>query len=324
MRRLTFLILIIAAVYSGYWFVGANTVRNGAQSAIEDARQSGWDIAYGDLQTIGFPSRFDTTANDLVVTPPDGLWSWKVPFLQVFALSYQPNNVIAAFPPQQSLRIGDETLDIEAADLRGSARVRANTDLSFQTATLEVGATTISSDLGWTIGLQRALFALRATPDMTNAYDVYLEADELVLPADLIRGIDPANQLTDTVQRVVVDSVITFDQPLNRHSKDPLAQSMTLRNASVVWGAIALNAEGVLEIDDVGVPEGRITFKTGQWRDIIDLLVRTGAIDSGIAPTITNVANAMAQGDTLELPVSFQNGFMSIGPLPLGPAPRLR
>jgi hypothetical protein len=29
-------------------------------------------------------------------------------------------------------------------------------------------------------------------------------------------------------------------------------------------------------------------------------------------------------GDTLDLPVTFADGNMSLGPLPLGPAPRLR
>lgn len=324
MRRLTFLVLILGTIYSGYWFFGANAVRNGAITAIEDARRDGWDIRYADLATIGFPSRFDTTLSDVRVTPPDGLWAWQAPFLQVFALSYQPNKIIAAFPPDQVLRIGDQTVQINTDGLRTSGGVKANTDLSFDAATAEVGTATVQSDFGWAVDLGRALLALRATPEKDANYDVYFDADDIVLPAAFIGQIDPENRFTDTVSRVALDSTVTLDQPLDRHTRDPAIRSILLKTLAIDWGSVALTAEGELDVDAAGIPTGRITFVTGQWRDIINLLVNTGVIQPGIAPTITNMADAMAQGGVLELPVSFQNGFMSVGPIPLGAAPRLR
>ena len=324
MRRLTFLILIVAAIYSGYWFLGVKAVRAGSQHAITQAQEDGWDISYADLQTVGFPSRFDTTAHEFALTSPDGQLSWEAPFLQVFALSYQPNNVIAAFPPEQNLRIGDQTFDIDAKGLRASAKVRPNTNLSFQNTTVEMGATTIASDLGWSIGIQNAIFAVREATDLAAAYDVFLDVNQLVLPADIIAEIDPDNLLTNSIQQVVLDAVVTLDQPLDRHVQDPLPQAITLRRASLVWGNIVLIADGSLEIGDDGIPEGRITLKTDQWREIIDLLVSIGTIQRRTAFTITTMANSMVQDGRLELPISFQDGFMSVGPIPIGPAPRLR
>ncbi len=325
MRRLTFLVLFIAAVYSGYWFFGARAVKDAATNGIATAQQDGWQIDYSDLSTVGFPSRFDTTVNDVSVSPPDGLWSWQAPFLQVFALSYQPNNVIAAFPPTQTLRFGDETLRIAADGLRASGGVRANTDLSFKSATVEAGATTITSDLGWAVALDRALLALRETPDTPRSYDVYADADQLVLPAGFVGQIDTQDTLTDQITRVAIDGRVVLDQPLDRHAVEPLPEAFELRSFTLDWGQIALSAKGDVTIDPAGIPEGRITFKTAEWRPLIDLAVSAGLIQSGVVPTVTNLANAMADdGGMLELPISFQSGFMSLGPLPLGPAPRLR
>ncbi|WP_411891489.1 DUF2125 domain-containing protein [Yoonia sp. SDW83-1] len=324
MRKLTFLVLILGALYSGYWFYGARSVEQGALQAIEQAQQDGWGVSYSALQTVGFPSRFDTSVTDLTLTAADGLWSWQAPFLQVFALSYQPNKVIAAFPPDHSLRLGDQTLQLMTEDFRASAGVKANTDLSFDAATIESGALSVMSDFGWVAAIERALIATRAT-DAPNTYDVYMDADGLILPADLIAQIDPKNQLADVIDRLVFDSHVTLDQPLDRHAANPLAQSFTLNRFAIDWGDVALTAAGTIDIDALGVPDGRITIKTDQWREIIDLLVNAGAIQPGVAPTITNMASTMAQeGQTLELPISFQNGFMSVGPLPIGPAPRLR
>ena len=324
MRKLTFLVLILGALYSGYWFFGARSVEQGALQVIDDARQQGWGISYDDLQTAGFPSRFDTTVTDLTLTAADGSWSWQAPFLQIFALSYQPNKVIAAFPPDHSLRVGDQVLQLATDGLRASAAVKANTNLTFDAATAEVAETMVASDFGWTAALQSALIAARAS-EGENSYDIYVEAKRLTLPANLIAAMDPRGQLDETVDHIVLDSQVTLDQPLDRYAINPLAQSVVLNRFAIGWGNIALTAAGSLEVDALGVPEGRITIRTDQWREIIDLLTQAEVIQSGVAPTITNMASAMVQdGQTLELPISFQNGFMAVGPVPIGPAPRLR
>jgi hypothetical protein len=56
--------------------------------------------------------------------------------------------------------------------------------------------------------------------------------------------------------------------------------------------------------------------------------VAAGAIKPDVAPTITGFLNAIAtQGgdpEVIPLPLIFANGRGTLGPLPLGPAPRLR
>ena len=328
MRRLTFLVLFIAAAYSAYWFIGSRAVENGTESIIAQARSDGWDLSYTTLNTTGFPSRFDTTVTDLSVSPSGEGWQWSVPFLQVFALSYQPNRIIAAFSNEQSVRIGGQVIDIESDSLRASAGVSANSDLSFDDATVEVGALAAQSDFGWAVTMDRALGAFRTQPAAENRYDAYFEIEGITLPADVARQIDPSGTLGPVIANTVLDSAVTFDQPLDRHAFDgvgalPLATNFTLRNFTLHWGQVTVRAQGGFDIDAQGIPDGRITFRSEQWREMIEMMVAAGVIDPSIEPTVMNIASAMALGGgALELPLVFKGGAMSIGPLPIGPAPR--
>ncbi|WP_296425540.1 DUF2125 domain-containing protein [Yoonia sp.] len=330
MRRLTFLVGLLAALYSGYWVLGAFAVKQGAATQISAAQRDGWGVAYRDLQLRGFPSRFDTTASDLVLTSPDGLWSWAAPFVQVFALSYRPNRVIVAFPNDQTLRFGDQNMRITGDRLRASAGVAANTDLSFDAVTLDAAATTVVSDFGWTAGLDRAIAAMRAKPGAGNSYDIYVDADQLTLPATALHRIDPQARLPQTITRIALDSTVTLDRALDRHAFDgqnslPVAQRVVLNSFVLDWGDLGVRADGAVDIDALGVLNGRVTVRTAQWREIIALLVSAGAIDPGVAPTVVNVVATMApDGQMLELPIMFRDGFVWVGPLPVGPAPRLR
>ncbi|MCG3269220.1 DUF2125 domain-containing protein [Yoonia sp. I 8.24] len=328
MRRLTFLVIFLSILYSGYWFVGARAVAYGTQTAVTQARTDGWNLTYAEMNTIGFPSRFDTTITEFSLSPQDEGWQWAAPFVQVFALSYQPNRVIAAFANDQTLRFGDQTLQITTENLRASAGVAANTALSFDDATVEVGTAQVASNFGWQINAERALLAFRAEPAAENRYDAYFDADQVVLPSVIAQQIDPTGALGTAITRAVFDSAVTFDQPLDRHGfdgrgREPRATKFTLRNLTISWGPIEIRAQGAFDIDAQGNPDGRITFRSAQWREIIDLMVAAGVIDAGNKLTVVTLASAMAvEGGAPEFPITFNAGRMSLGPIPIGTAPQ--
>jgi hypothetical protein len=55
------------------------------------------------------------------------------------------------------------------------------------------------------------------------------------------------------------------------------------------------------------------------------MAVQAEIIDQTVVRTVKNMAMLMAGGSAdLSVPVSFQNGMMSLGPIPAGPAPRFR
>lgn len=323
MRKLTFLVIVLAGIYASYWFVGARAIENNAVKALADLRQAGWDVAYRDLETVGFPSRFDTTVTDLSLVSGDGQIAWRGPFVQIFALSYQPNKIIAALPQNFEMDLQSQRIAVANDRLRLSGAVTASTDLALSDITVEAAQVAIRSPVAGVIRFDRALAALRQSQQVADTYDTYLEVNQLTLA-------DVAAQWPDTIIRLAIDGAVSFDRPLDRHvlsgsDAEPALRAVDLRNLTMDLPDMSLTATGQVTIDALGVPEGRITFRTAQWRRLIDYLVAADVIAPDMQRTVTNVAQAMvAGGDVLALPVTFQNGFMSVGPLPLGPAPRLR
>ena len=75
---------------------------------------------------------------------------------------------------------------------------------------------------------------------------------------------------------------------------------------------------------DTGVPEGRIDVSIEGFERARPMLLalmgdRAGGLAFGVLSTM---ARAEGDPDTLTAPLTFANGSMSFGPIPLGPAPR--
>jgi hypothetical protein len=317
-------VVALAAIYSGYWFVGARAVNRSIPDVVAQMRDGGWDVRHGDVTVRGYPSRFDSTITAPFLSPPDAAWSWETPFFQVFALAYQPNKVIATMADTQRLRLGDQVLDIQTERLRASGAVAARTDLALDAITVEVAAATVTSDRGWQISLARALGAMRAATGEA-AYDIHFDLDDIALPPEILRAAGPAGDVASTMQNFVLDGTVALDQTLDRRVVMPvLVRAVELRQMVVDWGDVTVRADGALTFDALGVPDGKVTLRTAQWETLIDLMSASGLIDPGVTPTVKNVARAMSGGGgVLDLPVVIRNGQMAVGPVPLGPAPRL-
>lgn len=324
MRKLTIIVAILAALYSGYWFVGKRSVSAGAENAIAQMQAQGWQVQTAGIGTRGFPSRFDTTVDQLTLSPPDRTWRYSAPFVQALALSYRPNQVIAVLPDTQTLDLPGQTLTINTDQLRASTGVAASTSLAFQGFTAEGEAVQIASTLDWGVLIPKLLAAMRPA-ESVGEYDLYVELNDVALQQSLAGAFAPA---PDVITRVMADGVVTLDKPIDRISleaaeTDPiLPTAFTLRDAVILWGAVEIRAKGDLTFPG-GVPEGKITVTVGDYQELLSLLVATGALPSDQAANMQMMAGLMADGEKLAVPLSFKDGFMAAGPIPLGPAPRI-
>ena len=120
MRKLLWLVLIAAFAWSAYWFIGARTSERAMIGWLEDRRAEGWQVEYSDLSLRGYPNRFDTTLTDLVLTDPETGVSWRAPFFQIFALSYQPKHLIAVWPNEQTIATPYQTISITSEKMSAS------------------------------------------------------------------------------------------------------------------------------------------------------------------------------------------------------------
>ncbi len=326
MRTLTFIVFILAAIYSGYWFVGANAVEKAANDGIAQLRINDWTVDYASLETKGFPSRFDTTMQDPDISSPDGRVAWRAAFLETYALSYQPNQFIVALPTEQRLVIDGQELSIKSQTMRASAAIKPETELGLDEATIEIEEAVIAFTPDLTASFARLLAALRSKAESPLAYDSYLAVTEILMPQRIQRAIDPSGQRPATLDQVVFDGVVTFDQPLDRDVVGRvLVDAIDVKRANFTWGDMSASVKGVVLIGADGYPTGTLALDLVDWDGMISIATNLGLLDPEITPTIRNLAQALSAGQQeLSLSVTFADGRTRIGPFPVGPAPRLR
>lgn len=231
-RGLTIATGVLAAAYGGYWFIAAHTARGVADSLMANLESQGYAVDYG-LNVQGFPSRIDTTFSDVAISDPATGWGWTAPWLQVFALSYSPNRIIAAMAPDQTITLPGDTVAFGSTDLMASARLALATDLALENITAEGSALSLTAASGWEAGAAHLLAALRRTE--AASYDLFAELTDVTLPDQLMAQLVPDGSLRATIPVLRLDAQAVLDAPIARDTA-PALTALSLRDLRADWG----------------------------------------------------------------------------------------
>ena len=330
MRRFLVVVIVAALGWGGYWFIGARAVETGLSIWIDQRRAEGWAADYTALNTSGFPNRFDTTFTDLHLADPQTGLAWAAPFFQIMALSYTPNHIIAVWPDKQRIGTPFQNIEITNDRMLGSVVLHPGPALELDRLVVELEDFRLTSSLGWSASLDDGQLSGRAAVGKPDTYDIEFEADGVRPSRDLLDSLNPTGTLPDVFERLHIRTTVAFDAPWDRFAiedRRPQVTSIDLGILQANWGNMDLNAAGELDVDVSGMPTGRITVRAKNWREMLQLAVASGVVAEGFAPTIERALELLSQMSgnprTLDAPLSFEDGRMSFGPIPLGAAPRL-
>jgi hypothetical protein len=325
MRALTWIVGILAVLWSGYWFVGARAIEAGAIDWFTTQNASGMIAEYGTLNVAGFPNRFDLTITDVNVGNPVTGVQWRTPLVTVFAMTWKPWHLIAILGSEQRIELSDQSLVITTGDARTSVVFQPTTDLGLSRLSASATQANVVSSLGWTVAADVAELHTRLNPTATNAHDIAIDATNLVPDAALLAN----TALPAQIAHIRLRATAMFSAPIDRNAADtqPRLTGWRVDEGSILWGNLTVATKGEIAANADGLAEGRIEIAIKGWRLAVPAMVNAGLVKPDVAPTIENLLNAMASqsGDpeTLILPLVFANGRGTLGPLPLGPAPRL-
>jgi hypothetical protein len=326
MRALVWVVIAVAVTWGGYWFVGARALETGAQAWFQAQTEAGLVAERSDLSVSGFPNRFDLTVTDLRLADPDAGFGWTAPFVQILSLSYKPWHIIAAFANQQQVRTPWQDLAVASDRLQGSLVIVPGTNLALDRLTLVGDAMRVTSDLGWTASVDTLRFATKQVGTDGTRHEIGLELLGLGPDPSVIAAVP---DFPETLEKLRLDAVVTLTAPLDRMAAQshPRLSQIDVNEVRLVWGTLVLFGTGSITAAPDGVAEGRIALRLSNWREAIPLAVAAGLIKPEVAPTWQNMFALLAAqtGDPedLDLPLVFARGRMSLGPLPLGPAPRM-
>lgn len=329
MRALLIAVLALAALWAGYWFVGSRLLERSVEDWIAAQPAAGYEASASDVSVQGFPNRFDLTVTEPRLADPQAGIAWAAPFAQVFAMTWKPWHVIAALPDRQTVTLPQEEVTVTSSRLRGSLVVTPGTELTLDRATVEGDGLRLSSTRGWETAVSRMLLATRRSAEDASAHEIWLEAHSLTPDQAFRMEMQSRSDLPELIDRVEMDAVAGFTAPIDRFAPQtqPRLNRLSLGSASIKWGRLSLSAKGSVQPGRDGIAEGRIDLRAEPWRDLIPVIVAAGLITADFAPNVERALELLArQGsnpDVLEVPLAFTGGRMSLGPIPLGPAPRL-
>lgn len=322
MRALAWIVVLLTALYGGYWFVGARAAERGATEALAEAARRGVEVRHQGLSVAGFPSRFDLTLTEPRVTA--GGLAWQAPFAQILALSYKPWDLIAALPNEQSLTAMGQTVAIGSTRMQASLFLTPRSDLPLDRFDAVAEGTSLRSDAGWALGFGSANASLIAGEGGT-AQAAFRMLD-LVPDQRLVAALNGA--LPATLERVDLLADLTLEAPLALRGAQPAISRVSLREAHLVWGPLKAMAAGDLVADPQGQAEGTVDLRIEGWQAGLAGLEASGLVPQQYRTALRSLLESLAaQSDepgVLKLPLVLANGRMMFGPIPLGPAPQLR
>ncbi|GFE65266.1 DUF2125 domain-containing protein [Litoreibacter roseus] len=330
MKKLLVAVLVGAALWSGYWFIGAQKTKSELNNWLAARADEGWQVEVSDFDLAGYPNRFDTTFEDVQLTDPETGWSWSAPFFQLMSLSYQPNHIIAVWPNTQTFATPERRIDIASQKMNASMVVAPSETLDLRRATLIMDDATFASTDGWTTGFRTLNAAIRETEGTPLSYDIAVTADQVQPGEPLRKLLDQGGTLPGIIEGLTVDVVAGFSEPLSKLTIEearPDITSLTLNKVEGSWGELNIRLAGDLEVSSDGTPTGDIKLNARNWREMIRMAVESGALNESLASSVElglGLFSGTSGGEnSIDVTVSFRSGGMYIGPIPFGDAPKL-
>lgn len=326
MRALLGIALAATALWSGYWYVGARAI----EAAVVQwfAEQPAGLASNAGVSVQGIPNRFDLTVTEPVLTDPASGIGWKAPFAQVYAMTWKPWHVIAALPSGQQMTLPDQVISVVSDKMIGSVLLHPGKALTLNETVAEAHGVVLTSTAGWEVGVAKALVSTREDVTRANTHRLGLAVTGIAPDAGLMMALADSD-LPALVDEIFVDAHAGFSAPLDRFVAEsrPRLLLLELNEARVGWGALKFSANGALTAGPDGVAQGEIALRAEGWRRLPKLLVALGLIKPDLAPTVERALEVVAaQGGDLEVVqvvLKCADGQMSLGPLPLGPAPQM-
>ena len=99
---------------------------------------------------------------------------------------------------------------------------------------------------------------------------------------------------------------MSFDRPWDLRAVEerrPQLTAIEVREMSAIWGGLVLRVAGEFEVDADGIPDGDLTLRAENWRQMVALAVRSGVLPSQLQQTVEGILGIVAglDGDPLRL-----------------------
>lgn len=337
-----FIIVGIGLVlWSGWWFYLTHEVKTQMASRLERLEASGWSVKYDRIGASGWPMHARLTLYNPEIIAPSGQ-GIRAPYIAAEATSYKPTHwVIAANDGLTLIRAerGDTNITAKAIrmSLTGLRQPWPNVSMEMvqpHFAPVEGAQPFPLADAALVQLYMRPHIQAAGSPNGEDNVDVLFRLiDAHGREGGPIQGLTQSGKLTLQVEAVIEQASAlrkpATDQGLLAAWTASGGYFAKVRGEMQAGVSHALLTSPELRAADNGQLEGTVTFKTQK-----PLAAIVGLAGSNVGLPAERAADAQAatstpqggqgaEGQDIELTVSFRKGRTYLGPFPLAPAPRL-
>ncbi|MEM8576862.1 MAG: DUF2125 domain-containing protein [Pseudomonadota bacterium] len=329
MRRLVWLLGIVALLGTAWWFGVSTALSQGITGWFEARRAEGWQAELAGPDRKGFPARVGLALRDVALADPATGLAIGLDRLDIYAPTLWP---------------ADPRVDLPATPITvATPQGRGALTMAEGTLALDTypGTALGLAGLGWTSGawsvegpeggLLRAT-GLTLTMDHVEGatYDLRLAAPGFAPGDALRRPLRVPEDWPVQFEALTGAARITFDVPWDRRALEarrPQPRVIKISAADAVWGELSLRLAADLTVDAAGVPTGSVNLRAENWPIMLDLAEASGLLDPRLRVQAQQGLNQLARltgdPDSLDVQLNLAQGLIAVGFIPIGPAPRL-
>lgn len=331
MKRVVTVVVALVVLWSLAWGGLALWLRSGITGWFDARAAEGWQAEYTAADLSGYPLHHVTTLREPALADPTTGRAWSADWLRFESPAIWPGRQSLTFPDTpQYISYFDNTQVLTATDMVADLDLAMGLALELRKMQLQSGPWALTArdvELAAGSGATMGMIQDETVPEL---YSIVLDIPDFA-PAQRVRRLmGGEDSLPDTFDALQMTMDVRFDRPWDRSALEltrPQPRRIDLRLAEIAWGPLRISATGGFDVDAGGVPEGKLSIRAENWREMLRMAETAGAVPRAVAQSAERALGFLAglggNRKALDVQLNVSGGVVALGPLPLGPAPRL-
>jgi hypothetical protein len=333
------LFLFAVAAATGFWFVGAELVRDRIVAAAWTVTGEAGTFSVAAFRVTGFPFHYDAHLTDVVLSGRDarGGWEWRAERAMVRLSPWLAREAAFDLAGDHKLRFhaGRLPLDLEiTADEAPGTYREGGADAPHVVRITPRGVSAREVTTGTRVTAERAavqafLYAGREPAGTEPSAGLIVDVAGVGLPEAAGRFLGPRIESLKSEIRVLAGLPFPVERPaLARWRAD--GGSIEVKDFALDWGPAKIESSGTATLDSDLQPEASFSAQMTGFEETLDALVAAGLVQAREVQGVKLVLSLMArrsepgQGARIQVPLSIQDRTVYVGPARLTRLPQVR
>jgi hypothetical protein len=322
------LLLILMAGWTGVWLWARGEALRRIDAAVADLQRAGFQVGWKGRSLAGYPFRLNLTLTDLRVREPSG-WALETPRLEAQGYMHAPSHWLAAAPADLTFvrPIGGQVL-VKGKVIRASLSHLDKRPPNFDFEGVGLTFQPLPGAQPFFLSAaDRVEFHLRAAPSGDEG-GVFLEVRNGKARLSGLFARVAGDKPISIAWNATLSKVSAFagrNWPEAVRAWADAGGVMTVRQSGVTAGEATIGSQsGTLSVGHDGRLTGVLEVTLREAPRALGVMGETGVIPPERAEAAAAVAQArQGASDAARASLSFQAGQTTLGPVAIGPAPKV-